>query len=660
MNNETPVESPAHASSRLYDAFDTQKLPVVFTIFCLISVIMSVVTESYNAYPFAVLALNILSYIFGGWYGIQEAYKSAREKKINVDMLMILSAIGAATVNQWHEGATLLFLFSLSNVLQTYAMDRSRNAIKALLKLRPNEALVKRNGKEERVPIGDLRIDDIIIIIPGENIAADGVIVNGSSAINQSSITGESVPVDKEPGDPVYAATINGSGTLEVRVTRLATDSTLSRIIQMVETAQHQRARTQYLLETFESYYAVGVILFTIGLILVPWLVLGHEFYESFYKAMVILVVASPCALIISTPASILSAIANGARRGILYKGGAYMERMAEVKAIAFDKTGTLTQGKMKVTDVYVGKNNPANVTELSLLALSAALEGRSEHPIAKAVVAEANERNVQIPAMTNFVSLPGRGVHAKSEGYLTFIGGFRMFEEHGETIPDDLMQAKNRFEQEGKTVLIIHRELGRNDDKGIHEDDGGWLGCIGVADVVREDAVKAIAELKRIGIVATVMLTGDNPTVAASIAKQTGIDEVYANLLPEQKVEVLRNLQKKYGTVAMVGDGVNDAPALATASVGIAMGAAGTDVAMETTDVVLMGDTLMNIPYAINLSKRARKIVWQNILFSLSVIVVLVSAALGFSMPLPFGVIGHEGSTLIVVANGLRLLRHK
>ncbi len=660
MNNETPIESPAHASSRLYDAFDTQKLPVVFTILCLVSVIMSAVTESYNGHPIAVLVLNILSYVFGGWFGIQEAYKSAREKKINVDMLMILSAIGAATVNQWHEGATLLFLFSLSNVLQTYAMDRSRNAIKALLKLRPNEATVKRNGKEERVPIADLRINDIIIIIPGENIAADGVIVSGSSEINQASITGESVPVDKEVGEPVYAATINGSGALDVRVTRLATDSTLSRIIQMVETAQHQRARTQYLLETFESYYAVGVILFTLGLIFIPWLALGHEFYASFYKAMVILVVASPCALIISTPASILSAIANGARRGILYKGGAYMERMAEVKAIAFDKTGTLTQGKMNVTDVYVAKNNPANVTEDSLLALSAALEGRSEHPIAKAVVAAARDRNVQIPAMSNFVALPGRGVHAKAEGYLTFIGGFRMFEEHGETIPDDVMEAKERFEQEGKTVLIIHRELGRSGDKGIHEDDGGWLGCIAVADIVREDAFNAIMELKRSGIISTVMLTGDNPTVAANIAKQTGIDEVYANLLPEQKVEVLRILQKKYGTVAMVGDGVNDAPALASASIGIAMGAAGTDVAMETADVVLMGDTLMNIPYAINLSKRARTIVWQNILFSLSVIVILVSAALGFSMSLPFGVIGHEGSTLIVVANGLRLLRYK
>jgi len=660
MDTVPTLESPAHASARLYEAFDTQKLPVIFTVLCLISVITSVVSESYGVHPYAVLALNILSYVFGGWYGIQEAVQSAREKKINVDMLMILSAIGAATVNQWHEGATLLFLFSLSNVLQTYAMDRSRNAIKALLKLRPNEATVRRNGKEERIPIGDLIIDDIIIIIPGENIAADGVIVSGSSAINQASITGESVPVEKEAGDAVYAATINGSGVLEVRVTRLATDSTLSRIIQMVETAQHQRARTQYLLETFESYYAIGVILFTVGLIFIPWLVLGHEFYASFYTAMVILVVASPCALIISTPASILSAIANGARKGILFKGGAYVERMAEVKAIAFDKTGTLTQGRMKLTDVYVGKHNPENVTESSLLALSAALEGRSEHPIAKAVVAEANERKILIPDMTNFVSLPGRGVHAKAEGYLTFIGGYRMFEEHGEIIPADLMQAKERFEKEGKTVLIIHRELGRSGDKGIHEDDGGWLGCIAVADVVREDAVIAIAELKRNGIVATIMLTGDNPTVAANIAKQTGIDEVYANLLPEQKVEVLRTLQKKYGVVAMVGDGVNDAPALATASVGIAMGAAGTDVAMETADIVLMGETLMNISYAVNLSKRARKIVWQNILFSLSVIVILVSAALGFSMPLPFGVVGHEGSTLIVVANGLRLLRHR
>jgi Cd2+/Zn2+-exporting ATPase len=333
---------------------------------------------------------------------------------------------------------------------------------------------------------------------------------------------------------------------------------------------------------------------------------------------------------------------------------------MAEVKAVAFDKTGTLTQGKMKLTDIYVSKTNPDNVTESSLLALSAALEGRSEHPIAKAVVNEAIERQARNPGMTHFVSMPGRGVHAKVEGYLTWIGGFRMFEEHGEIIPDDVMKAKEQFEKEGKTVLIIHRELGRSNDHGVHEDDGGWLGCIAVADVIRDDAAKAIAELKRIGIVATVMLTGDNPIVAASIAKQTGIDEYYANLLPEQKVEVLRALQNKYGTVAMVGDGVNDAPALATASIGIAMGAAGTDVAMETADVVLMGDTLMNIPYAIRLSKQARRIVWQNILFSLSVIVLLVGAAFQMALKLPFGVVGHEVSTLIVVANGLRLLRYK
>jgi Cd2+/Zn2+-exporting ATPase len=660
MNNNAPVESPVHSSFRLYEAFSTQQRPIIFTVLCLLAVLLSVAAESFAAPPVIILLINITSYIVGGWYGVQEALISLREKKINVDMLMILSAIGAATVNQWHEGAILLFLFSLSNVLQTYAMDRSRNAIKALLKLRPNEATSIRDGKEVRVPISDLRLDDHIIIIPGESIAADGVIVIGESAINQASITGESVPVDKEAGDIVFAGTMNGSGSLEVRVTRLASDSTLSRIIQLVETAQHQRAKTQYLLEKFESYYAVGVILATLTLIIVPWLVLGHEFYSSFYKAMVILVVASPCALIISTPASILSAIANGARKGILYKGGAYMERMAEVKCVAFDKTGTLTQGKMKVTDIYVSKNNPDNVTASSLLGLSAALEGRSEHPIAKAVVTNANEQGAFIPAMTNFVSMPGRGVHAKVEGYLTWIGGYRLFEEHGETIPGDLMEAKERFEKEGKTVLIIHRELGRQGDQGIHEDDGGWLGCIAVADAVREDAVLAIAELKRIGVLATVMLTGDNPTVAAGIARQTGIDEFYANLLPEQKVDVLRTLQKKYGTVAMVGDGVNDAPALATASVGIAMGAAGTDVAMETADVVLMGDTLMNIPYAINLSKRARRVVWQNILFSLSVIVVLVSAAMGFDLPLPFGVVGHEGSTLVVVANGLRLLRSK
>lgn len=659
MNNDFEKATAATATERLFASLQHITFEILFTFACLVFIVISVSVENTGLHPAVVLAANILSYIAGGWYGIQKAYESLREGKLNVDLLMIISAIGAATIDQWHEGAILLFLFSLSNVLQEYAMDRSRNAIKALLKLRPNTAMIIRNGTEIEVAVNDLQIEDHVVIRPGEAIPIDGAVIKGYSEVDQSSITGESVPVEKNTGDIVFAGTLNGSGSLEIKVTKRANDSTLSRIIQLVESAQHQRARTQRFLDTFESYYAVGVIVFTVGLILVPWLLLGTDFDATFYRAMVILVVASPCALIISTPASILSAIANGARRGILYKGGAYMEKMSEVKVVAFDKTGTLTEGKMHVTDMYVSKQNcPVGYTENDLIALAATLESRSEHPIAKAVVNAAAQKSLSLPEMSNFASLPGRGVHAKSQGFLTWIGGFRMFEEHGETIPDDILREKTKYESEGKTVLIVHRELGRSGDKGIHEEEGGWLGCIAVADIVREDTAQTIQNLKASGIVLTVMLTGDNATVAGSIAKQAGIDKYYADLLPEQKVQVLRSLEKEYGPVAMVGDGVNDAPALATASVGIAMGAAGTDVAMETADVVLMSDKLSNIPYAVNLSKRAKRVVWQNISFAMAVIAALVISALGLSLPLPLGVVGHEGSTLIVVANGLRLLR--
>ncbi|MDD8017533.1 MAG: heavy metal translocating P-type ATPase [Bacteroidota bacterium] len=659
MNSEL-AEHPLHTPvERIFEAVQHLKLEIAFTVLCLVFILSSITVEHFHYGSTVIFVINILSYGVGGWFGVQKAYESLSEGKFNVDLLMIISAIGAATINQWHEGATLLFLFSLSNVLQEYALDRSRNAIKALLKLRPNVATVVRNGKEIPVDINDLKINDHVVIRPGENIPVDGTIVIGQSDVNQASITGESVPVEKNIGDGVFAGTMNGSGALEVMVTKLATDSTLSRIIQLVESAQHQRARTQRFLDTFESYYAIGVIVFTISLIFVPWIILGSEFVSTFYKAMVVLVVASPCALVISTPASILSAIANGARRGILYKGGAYMEKMSEVRVVAFDKTGTLTQGKMHVTNVYVSKqNSPQSYTENNLIALAASLESRSEHPIAKAVMDEALQHRLPLPSMTNFAALPGRGVHAISEGFLTWIGGYRMFEEHGEVIPNDILAQKEKYESEGKSVLIVHRELGRSGDTGIHEEEGGWLGCIAVADIVRPDAKQTIAELKRVGIIRTVMLTGDNAKVAQTIATQAGVDEFYADLLPEQKVSVLRMLEQKYGPVAMVGDGVNDAPALATASVGIAMGAAGTDVAMETADVVLMADKLSNIPYAVGLSRRARRVVWQNIIFSMSVIAVLVISALGLSLPLPLGVVGHEGSTLIVVANGLRLLR--
>ena len=644
---------------RLFNRVDQRKSGVALTALTAVLIAASLIGESQNADPRLILAFNILSYVCGGWFGVQKAVGNLFEGKFNIDLLMIASAIGAAIIDQWREGATLLFLFLLSNTLQDFAIERSRNAIKALLRLRPNEATVLRDGKELKLPIGELSLGDHVIIRPGESVPIDGKIVGGRSTLDQASITGESAPVEKAVGDTVFAGTLNGGGSLEVMVDKLAADTTLARIIQLVESAQGQRARTQRFLDEFESRYAVGVMIASALLAVVPWLIFHQPFQPTFYRAMIVLVVASPCALVISTPASILSAIAGSARRGVLFKGGVHLENLSEVKVVAFDKTGTLTQGHLHLTDVYVSRENcPPDFTGNDLIALAAALESRSEHPIAKSVLSAAKSRGLALPDMTNFVALPGRGVHAEADGFLVWIGGYRMFEEHGEVIPPDIMAGKERLEAEGKTVLILHRELERDGDEGVHEDEGGWLGCVAVADTVRPDAKHTVAELKRLGITRVVMLTGDNAKVAHGIAGQTGVDEFYADLLPEQKVELLKTLEKKYGPVAMVGDGVNDAPALATAMVGVAMGAAGTDVALETADVVLMGDSLANIPYAIDLSRRTRRVVWQNIAFSLAVIVVLVFSALGFSLPLPLGVVGHEGSTLIVVANGLRLLK--
>jgi Cd2+/Zn2+-exporting ATPase len=492
------------------------------------------------------------------------------------------------------------------------------------------------------VAIDDLVIDDVVIVKPGERIGVDGVVVTGQSAVDQSSITGESVPVDKEVGDKVFAGTVNQHGSLDVRVTKLAADSMLSKIITMVEEAQARRAPTQRFIDTFEQYYAIAIIAAVSLFIAIQTLLLGESFPDVFYRGMVLLVVASPCALVISTPASILSAIADAARKGILFKGGAYLENLATIKGIAFDKTGTLTYGRPMVTDVV-----PVNdYTADQLLALTASVEERSEHPIAQAVVAAAEERGLEVIEASDFQAYPGMGISASVDGTHLLVGSRRMMEQEGLTVQASLTEEINRLEREGKTVLLVHNEE--------------CVGAIAVADRVRPESREAVAALRKAGVEQVIMLTGDNETVAGAIAAEAGLDNYHAGLMPQDKVDLLRRLEAEYGPVAMVGDGVNDAPALATASIGIAMGAAGTDVALETADVVLMTDDLSKISYAIALSKRARRIVWQNIAFSLSVIVILIMGAFGLfgqALPLPLGVVGHEGSTVLVVFNGLRLL---
>jgi len=605
------------------------------------------------------LAVHLAAYVTGGWWAVLNTAPRLIKGKLDVDFLMLLAALGAALLGHWREGIVLLFLFSLSNTLQTYAMDRSRRAVDSLIKRRPKEATVLRDGVELAVPVEELVIGDRLILRPGEMAATDGAVREGLSEMDESSITGEARAVSKGPTDTVFAGAINGTGTLEVEVTRLANDSTLARIIRLIESAQAQKATTQRVLEQFESYYAWFILVGVAVVILVPVL-LGHPFPPAFYRGMVLLVVASPCALVISTPAAILSAIARAARHGILFKGGVYLEKMAAVRVVVFDKTGTLTTGKPGLTDIVLAESAPDGFAEDDLLAYAAALESRSEHLLAKEIVAAAAARELALPAMTQFVALPGRGVHAVLEGYEVWIGGNRLFEEHGERVPADLLAAKARLEAEGKSVLILHRELSRAHDVGLHEAQGGWLGLVALADTMRDDVPATIQALRRLGIARTVMLTGDNPEVAAGIAAQAGIDEYHANLLPEDKVRIVRELEATHGAVMMIGDGVNDAPALAHASVGVAMGAAGSDLALESAPCVLMGEELSRVPFALALSRRTLRIVKANLAFSIAVIVLLAASVFLFTLPMPLGVLGHEGSTLLVCANGLRLLAMK
>lgn len=625
------------------ESISKDKLEVVFTIINASTGLAAWIGAMAGLNPIIVGILYAISYTTGGYFGVVASINALREKSINVDMLMLLAALGAAFVGSPAEGAMLLFLFSLSNTLQTFAMDRSRKAIEKLLDLRPSIATVRRGSRLVTLPIEQLTLGDVVIVRPGERFPIDGEIISGETEADQATITGESMPVHKVTGDSVFASTMNGTGSVEIRVTRLTKDTTLARIVQMVEDAQSNKATTQRMLDKFENYYAIFVLSAAILLIFIPWLVLGDDFQITFYRAMTWLVVASPCALVISTPASILSAIANAAKNGVLFKGGVHLEKTASLKVVAFDKTGTLTSGKPTLTDIFLyDKKMSAD----ALLRLAAALESRSEHPLARSIVQMAHDHKLNLPTATDFRAIPGQGVEGRVDERHFWIGNERMFLERDVQIPADLLAKARQMEDDGQTAMYIFSVP-------------HFLGLLAVADTIRPDALDMIKGLKTAGIERVVMLTGDNPRVAAIIAAKAGVDEFHAGLLPQDKVTVLKALQNKYGPVAMVGDGVNDAPSLATADIGIAMGGGGTDVAIETADVVLMSDDLHKIPFAIGLARRAEKVVWQNLIFAMAVIVILTASAFGARLPLPLGVLGHEGSTVLVVLNGLRLLKN-
>lgn len=608
--------------------------------------------------------IAVVAYAAGGYSGLTGAIEEARQGKLDIDFLMITAALGAAAIGEWKEGALLLFLFTLSGALEEFAMDRTRKAIEGLVELRPEVAVVRREGDWVQVAVEELAVGDVVLVKPGDRLPVDGRVVKGSSSIDQSPVTGESVPVYKENGDEVFSGTINGSGALEVSVSKLAEESTLSKIIALVEAAQEDAAPTQRLIDRFSQPYTLGVIGATLLAIFIPWLFVNEPFGDTLYRAMTLLVVASPCALIISTPASILSAIAAAARGGVLFKGGVYLEKSAELDILAFDKTGTLTHGRPVVTDV-IPLNN---YSREDVLRIAGGAEALSEHPIGRAVVNGARDAGISLEQPSDFRAVAGHGVQAVydrgSHNEVIYIGNDRLFMSEQIDLSPAIRMIGQKLQEKGKTAMLVVRRSTVEDTLGDVVD---WevVGYLAVADTLRENAAETVRQLRQIGVKRIAMLTGDNRNVAEAIAREVGLepDEVHAELLPEQKVEVVQQLVTQ-GKVAMIGDGVNDAPALATAHVGIAMGAAGTDVALETADVVLMADDLSKLPFMVALSRRAERIVRQNLIFSISVIATLVTLTIavplfvsGFVLPLPLGVVGHEGSTLIVVANGLRLL---
>lgn len=581
------------------------------------------------------LALYILAYIAGGFFTVKEAIENIKEGAFDIDSLMIVAAAGAAILGDWAEGALLLFLFSLGHSLEHYALNKAKNSISALAKLAPKTAWLKKDNHLTEVKIETLQINDIVVVKPDNTIPADGIIVKGNSAVNQAAVTGESMPVDKQVDSNVYAGTLNGSGALEIKVTKPAKDSTLSKLIQLVNEAQSQQSPTQRFTDKLQKYYVPAVIIF-VFILCFAFLVINEPFSASFYRAMGVLVAASPCALAISTPSAVLSGVARAARAGILIKGGRPLEDLGTLKAIAFDKTGTLTEGKPKLTEII-----PANgMTKEELLRMVVAVESLSDHPLAKAIVADAQLKDIT-PA-ENLESVTGKGIKAQWQGHSVIIGNKALV-----SAAPEILQLLDEKSKSGHTAMLVLR-------------DDQYAGMITVMDTPRAEAKPALEALRTIGINKMIMLSGDSQLVADAIAKETGLTDAWGNLLPEQKVEAINKLKTSEGKVAMVGDGVNDAPAMANSTVGIAMGAAGSDVALETADIALMGDQLMRLPFAIALSQRANKIIKQNLVISLGMVAILIPLTLLGIASMGPAVMGHEGSTMVVVLNALRLLVFK
>ncbi len=591
--------------------------------------------------------LYIVSILIGGYFFGREAIEElVFEREIGIELLMSVAAVVAAIMGQPAEGAMLVFLYSISEAAEGYTEEKTRSAIRALMALAPKVALVRRDGREVEIPVEELRVGDVFIARPGQAMPTDGEILSGLSSVNEAPVTGESVPVEKEPGDSVFAGTINGEAALEVRATRTHADNTLARIIQMVEEAQERRGRSQRFIERFGAWYSPAVLGLGILAALGLPLALGLSWQDAVMRATVFIVAAAPCALVISIPITMVAALGTAARNGVLVKGGVYVEELAKVSVVALDKTGTLTSGQPQVTDILLaGRSDGSPADADALLAMAAAVERHSEHPLARAIVRRAREADLAVPDVSGFRALTGVGAEASVDGRRLYIGSPALFESRLSIPLESLEGEIARLQDDGKTVIIVG------------DDRRAW-GLLALRDTLRPNARQAIAALHRAAIRSIVMLTGDNPRTAQAIAKDAGIDEVFAALKPEDKVAKIRALAEERGHVAMVGDGVNDAPALAEATVGVAMGAAGTDVALETADVALMADDLEKLVYALRHAQRTQTVVKQNLALSAVVIGALIVGAMAGAFSLPIVVVAHEVSEFLVIASGLRMLR--
>lgn len=586
-------------------------------------------------------SVYVLAIILGGYLPARAGIiMLIKARELDMNFLMSIAALGAAAIGEFIEGAVVVFLFALGNALQARTMDKTRNAIRSLMELAPQQALVRRNGTETIIDVKEIRKGDIVIVRPGERIAMDGKVIKGESAVDQAAITGESIPVDKSSGDDVYAGTMNGYGALEIEVEKLVKDNTIARIISMVEEAQGQKAPSQQFVDRFARWYTPLVIIAAVLVAALPPLLLMEPAGKWFYEALAMLLVACPCALIISTPVSIVSALGNAARQGVLIKGGIYLEESGAIKVMAFDKTGTLTIGKPRVNGIY-----PCNTNDQQkILSLAAAIESRSEHPLAAAIVNYSRKEGIELPEVKNFQAMPGKGAYGEINGQKLYCGSTRFVAEQN---LDTSSQAEliSRLESTGNTIMLLA------DEKEI-------LGIIALSDRLRENSKESIARLKKLGIHETVILSGDNERVAQAVSAQAGVDDYRAELLPEDKVKVIKDLLARHGKVAMVGDGVNDAPALAISTLGIAMGVAGSDAALETADIALMADDLSKLAYTIELGRKTLRIIRQNIALSLIIKAAILLLVVPGWLTLWLAVAGDMGTSLLVTFNGMRLSR--